>query len=83
MTEDEFKTRMLLLGLEVTASQSEPPGVTYPYYGAQVIRAGKMRRMVASTMSYTDPSGNAAQARAELDWQGLYDKVCRNLRRDP
>jgi len=78
MTEAEFKTRVLLLGLlvevEASVTPSHPPR---PYYDVLIMRPPG--GYIAAATAYAD---TAEQARANVDWQRLYDAVCRKLQEE-
>ena len=89
MTEAEFRTRMQLLGLEMSVTQSPFP--RYAFYAVQVIRLRRedspfppevLPDIIASALGCTDWGGTAEQARANVDWQGLYEDVCKKLQED-
>ena len=86
MTEDEFKTHMMGLGVEVVTEQAAP-NLPYPariYYSVQLteLKPHARRREIIYAVRFAETGGTVEQAAAQLDWQGLYDKVCRKLQEE-
>ena len=81
MTEDEFKTRMLLLGLRTRVNYPRWPAPNHTYCVASVLRqrsVGPSQEIIAVTVL----AATAEQARANVDWQALHEGVQHKLQEE-
>ena len=81
MTEDEFRTRMQLLGLRTRVNYPHWPAPNHTYCVASVLRqhsVGPAQGNVVVTVF----AATVGRAAAQIDWQALHAEVCQALQEE-